>query len=208
MSHPRASPRSIACAAVARIADRAVVTIEAEGQAFELRLDVLGMANRDSPATAIDRVAGMNLFHAGSRASTRRLPPARGEYVEAALVLESRMDIRSVDALFAEQQLAHARDWRRSVHRQLRHSTCALVPSLEHQAPVVHAMVVVKMAEERVGHIHRAPPAFEQPVMRARSMIHDDDVAADFEEIARALSLERRIGRPGSEQCDLHDPEP
>ncbi len=43
-----------------------------------------------------------------------------------------------------------------------------------------------------------------QPMMRARTVVHDEQVVADVDEVAGALPLERRRRRAGSEQRDLH----
>ena len=63
-------------------------------------------------------------------------------------------------------------------------------------------MVVVEVREERVGHVDRAMAALDQPVMRARTVIPDDEIAADFDEISGALPRQRRRGRAGAEQRD------
>ena len=63
-------------------------------------------------------------------------------------------------------------------------------------------MVVVEMREERVCDIDRPMTALQQPVMRAGSVVPDDEIAADFDEIAGALTLQRRRWRAGAEQRD------
>ena len=66
-------------------------------------------------------------------------------------------------------------------------------------------MVVVQMREERAGHVHGATPALEESMMRARTMVEHEQFAADFDQVAAALSLERRCRRAGAEQNQAHD---
>ena len=119
-------------------------------------------------------------------------------------MLDARADVRPVDAVLAEEQLGHARDRRRPVHLEVGNAVRAHVPALEHEPRVVHAVVVVQVAEERVADVDGAMAALEQPMVGARAVVHHDEVAADLEEIARALAAERRRGRAGSEQRDFH----
>jgi hypothetical protein len=95
-----------------------------------------------------------------------------------------------------------AGDRRRAVDVQIGDAIGALIPALQHQAAVVHAMVVVEVREERVGDVDRPMAALQQAVMRTRSVVPDDQVVADFDEIAGALSCERRRWRAGAEQGD------
>ena len=117
-------------------------------------------------------------------------------------MLDTGADIRAVDPVDAKQLIGHAGNRRRAVDLKVGNSIGALVPSLKHQAAVVHAVVVMKMREECVGDVDSAMPALDQAVMRARSVIPDDEVRADFEEVARALPLHRRCRRSRPKQCD------
>ena len=99
-------------------------------------------------------------------------------------MLDPRTDVGTVDAVGAEQLLGHARDRRRAVDLEIRNPIRALIPALEHEAPVIHAVVVVEMGEERVGDVDRAMPALDQPLMRAWPVVPDDEIVADFDEIA------------------------
>ena len=151
-----------------------------------------------------DDVARVHLPHARRGPRARRRAAARLEDVDAALVLDARANVRPVDAVLAEQQLGHARDRRRPVDLEVRNPIRAQVPALQHEARVVHAVVVVQVAEERVRHVDGATPALEQPVVRAGAVVDHEDVAADVDEVARALPRERRRGRAGAEQGDFH----
>ena len=64
------------------------------------------------------------------------------------------------------------------------------VPTLEHEARIVHEVVVVEMGEERPRHVDRTASALHQPLMGPRTMIEDQRLAADFDEVAGALTLE------------------
>ena len=61
-------------------------------------------------------------------------------------MLDARADVRTVDAVFAEQQLGHPRDRRRAVDLEIGNPVRAHVPPLEDQTRVVHAVVVVQVA--------------------------------------------------------------
>ena len=78
----------------------------------------------------------------------------------------------------------------------------ALVPSLQHQPPVVHAVVVVEVREERVRDVDGAMAALDQPMMRAGTVIPDDQIGADLDQVAGALPRQRRRRRAGAEQRD------
>ena len=65
-------------------------------------------------------------------------------------MLDARADVGAVNAVVAEEQLGHPLDRRRPVHLEVGNLVGALVPSLQHQAAVVHAVVVVQVREERV----------------------------------------------------------
>ena len=89
-------------------------------------------------------------------------------------MLDARPDVRPVHAVGPEQLFGHARDRRRAVDVEIRNPVGALVPPLEHEAAVVHAVVVVQVREERVRHVERAVPALDQPMVRAGAVIQDD----------------------------------
>jgi hypothetical protein len=102
----------------------------------------------------------------------------------------TRANVRAIDAVDAEQLFGHASDRRRAVDMEIGDAIRPLIPALEDQPPVVHAMVVMKMREERVCDVHRTMSALEQPVMRARSVVPDDHIVTDFDEITGALTLQ------------------
>src|SRR5687767_14560365 len=64
----------------------------------------------------------------------------------------------------------------------------------------------MEMRKERVRHIDGAVAALDQTVMRARTVIPDDQIGADINQVARALSLERRRGCSSAEQSDRQRP--
>ena len=191
-------------AAVAGIAHRPIVGIETKRETFEIRLHVRRVTDGHRPAGAVHDVAGVDLPHAGGRPPAGRRAAARLEDVDAALVLDAGADVRSVDAVLAEQLLGHARDRRRPVDLQVGNPVRALVPALQHQPPVVHAVVVVQMAEEDVRDVDRPMPALEQPMMGAGAVIENDRLAADLDEVAGALPVERRRWRSRAEQRNAH----
>jgi hypothetical protein len=189
-------------AAIAGVAQRAIRRVEPEGEALEERLHVLRVAHRQLPPFPLDHASGVHLVHMRRGPLPRRRAATGRVLVDAALMLNASANVRTVDAVFAEQQLGHSLDRRRTIHVEIRNLVRALVPALQHQATVVHAMVVVQVREERVSHIDGAVPGLEQPMMRARSVVHDDEIVADFDEISGALSLERRGRGSGPEERD------
>ena len=60
------------------------------------------------------------------------------------------------------------------------------VPALQHQARVIHAVIVVQMGEQRVRHVGRPEPALDQPLMRAGTVIQNDRLVADLERDSRS----------------------
>jgi hypothetical protein len=106
-------------------------------------------------------------------------------------VLDAGANVRAVDALGTEELIGHAGDRRRAVDVQIGNAIRALIPPLQDEPPVVHAMVVVEMGEEGMRHLDRPASGLQQPVMRARAVIPDDDVAAGFAEIAGTLTVQR-----------------
>ncbi len=110
-------------------------------------------------------------------------------------MLDARVEVRRKRAVRAEQLLAHALDRRRTVYFQLGNAVGALVPARHEETHQIEAMVVVQMAEKHVRHIDRALAGFEQPVVRARTVVHDDDVGTDFDEVAGTRALQRRRRR-------------
>ena len=135
---------------------------------------------------------------------TRGCGRLRGGLPPRALVLYPCFDIGAVDAFFAEQQFRHAGNRRRSVDLEIGYPIRAHVPTLQHQSGIVHAVVVVQMTDEYVRDVHGPAPTFYQAVMCARSMVHDDDITSDLDEIAGALPFQGRRGGACSEQYDLH----
>jgi hypothetical protein len=133
----------------------------------------------------------------------RQLAAARLEHVEAALMLDARVDVRTEDAVFSEQQRRHTRDRRRAVHLEIRNPAGAHVPALQDEPRVIHAVVVMEVAEERMRHVGPPAPAFEEPMMRPRTMIQYEQIATDLDEIAGALAFERRRRSPSTEKSDL-----
>ncbi len=119
-------------------------------------------------------------------------------------MLHPRADVRTVHAVLAKQLPRHARNRRRTVHLELGNLARALIPSLQHEARVVEAMVVVEMREKGVRHLHGPASALEEPMMGARTVIEDDHVVGDIDEITGALSSERRTWGAGTEKRDAH----
>ena len=160
MSQPFASSTMASLGtAVAGVANRSLAGVDAEGEALEIGLDVLRVADGDLPSVAVDHRAGVDLGDLRRRTPARQRAASRLELILAALVLDPRANVRTVDAVDAEQLLGHAGDRRRAVDLEIGDAIRALVPALQDQAPVVHAMVVVEMREERVGDVDRTMAA-------------------------------------------------
>src|SRR5262245_56095351 len=186
-------------AAVAGVTHRAFIAIEAKREALEIRLNVRRLPHRDFPTVALNHVAGMYFLRLRRGAPAGRLPAALLEHENAALVFDARADIGSVDALLAEKQLGHPRNRRRPVDLEVGNSIRSHIPALEDEPRIVHAVVVVQVTDERVAHVNGPMPALDEAVVSAGAVIHHNEVVADFDEITRTLSLERRRGSSGSE---------
>ena len=89
-----------------------------------------------------------------------------------------------------EQEPGQPRDRRRTVDLEVRDPPGTHVPTLEHEARIVHEVVVVEMREERPRDVDGTASALHQPVMGPRTMIENQRLAADFDEVAGALTLE------------------
>ena len=137
----------------------------------------------------------MNLRDLRRRTPARQLAASRLELILAALVFDSCANVRAIDAVDAEQLFGHARDRRGAVDLEIGDAIRALIPALQDQPAVVHAVVVVEMREERVCDVDRTMAALQQPVMRTGSVVPDDHIVADLDEIARALTVQRRRWR-------------
>ena len=70
-------------------------------------------------------------------------------------MLDPRPNVRPVDAVVTEQRSVMRAIGVGPYTSEIRDPVCAHVPALEHETRVVHAMVVVQMAEERVAHLAR-----------------------------------------------------
>ena len=150
----------------------------------------------------LDHRAGVDLGHLRRRTPARQRAASRLELILAALVLDPGANVRAIDAVGAEQLFGHAGDRRRAVDVEIGDAIGALVPALQDQAPVVHAVVVVEMREERVRDVNRTMAALQQPVMRAGPVVPDDHIVADLDEVAGALTIQRRRRGAGAEQRD------
>ena len=115
-------------------------------------------------------------------------------------------NVGTVDAVFAEQLLGHPRDRRRAIDLQIRNAIGALIPTLQDQAPVIHAVVVMEVREKRVGDIDGAMAAFDQAMVRAGAVIPDDEIGADLDQVSGALPVERWRGGAGPEERDAEGP--
>ena len=113
-------------------------------------------------------------------------------------MLDARIQVGRKRTVFAEQLFAHARDRRRPVDFQFRNAVGALVPARHEQAHEIEAMVVMQMTEESVRDVDRALAGFQQSMVRARPVIHDHDVGADFEQVARTRALQGGRRRAGT----------
>ena len=92
----------------------------------------------------------MDLGDLRRRPLARHLAAARFEDVEAAAVLAAGADVRTVDSVVRRTTAGHPRDRRRSADLEIGNAIGTLIPSLQDQPAVVHAVVVVEMREERV----------------------------------------------------------
>src|SRR5262245_40424730 len=108
------------------------------------------VAHGDAPSVTLDHAAGMHFFHERRRTFARWMPSPLPKDEDAALMLDARVNVGSEDAGFAEQQLVHARNRRRTVDLEVGYAIGTLIPALEHQTRIVHAMVVVQVAYERM----------------------------------------------------------
>ncbi len=203
MSQPFASSTMASLGPLfAGVTNRSLAGIDAEGETLEIGLDVLRMADGDLPSVAADHRTQPDLRDLRRRTPARQLPASRLELILAALVLDPCANVRAIEAVDAEQLVGHASDRRGAVDLEIGDAIRALIPALQDQAPVINAMVVVEMREERVCDVDRTMAALQQPVMRPGSVVPDDHIVADLDEITGALTVQRRRRGAGAEQRD------
>ena len=184
--------------------ERAFLAVDPEREALQVRLDVGCGAHRHLPAIGFHDIAGVHLAHPRSWPPPGRRPAAGFEDIDAALVRDARTDVWTEHALLREELLRHAGERRRTVHVQVGDEVGPHVPALENEPRILHAMVVVEVAQEDVGDVHRPGARLDESVVGSGPVVHDDAVVADLDEIAGACPLERRRGRSGAEQGELH----
>ena len=163
------------------------------------------MAHFHAPSIPTHLVAGAELSDTRRRSATRRLPAARAEDIDTALMFDARSDIWSVDAVLAKQLVGHPRERRGAVHQEIGDLIRAHVPALKHEPWVLETVVVMQMAEEHMADVDRTTSTLHEALMRAGAVIQDDHIIADFEEVPGALSRERRRGSSGAEQSDFQE---
>src|SRR5688572_20494200 len=105
----------VARAAVARVTHRAVFAVESIRETLEKRLDVRRAADRDLPLVALNDVAGLHFRDLRRGTLARRFPATCLELVDAAAMLDACANVRSVHAVWTEQQIGHPLDRRRTV---------------------------------------------------------------------------------------------
>jgi hypothetical protein len=186
-------------AAIAGITQRAFVAVEAKGETLKLRLHVRGLPYGDFPTVAFYHIARMHFPHLGRGTLAGRLSTAFREDEDAAFVFDARADVRTINALLAKQLFGHARNRSWPIDFEIGNSICTYVPALQDETRVVHAVVVMQMADKSVAYIHGAMPALNEPMMCAWAMIHHNQIVADFDEVTRTLPRKRRRRRSGSE---------
>ncbi len=135
---------------VAGVTDRSFTGIDPESQTDEIRLDVLRMADGDLPSVAVNHRTHTDFRDLRRRTPARQLAAPRLELILAALVFDPRANVRPIDAVDAEQLFGHAGDRRGAVDLEIGDPIRALIPALQNQPTVIHAMVVVEVREERV----------------------------------------------------------
>ena len=89
--------------------------------------------------------------------------------------------IGSESAILVEQELGHAPRVRRAIDIQLGNAVCPHIPARQEQTGEVTAMVVVQVTEKDVNDVDCALSGLQQPMVSAGTVIHDDDVIADFD---------------------------
>src|SRR5262245_20757144 len=137
----------------------------------------------------------MRFLHARRGTPPGRFPTMLLEHEETALVFDARTDVGTVVPILAEEPFSHARYRRRPVNLKVGNSIRSHVPALEDEARVVHAVVVMQVADEGMAHVNGSMPALDEPVVSAWAVIHHDQVVADLDQITRALARKRRRGR-------------
>src|SRR5436190_861448 len=76
------------------------------------------------------------------------------------------------------------------------------VPPCEEQPGEIHEVIVVQMREECVRDFGCPPSGLEQTMMAAGSVVENDDIVGDFQDVAGAHALQRRRRVSGPEQRD------
>ena len=105
-----------------------------------------------------------------------------------------------IKAAFTEQAVVHALQRWRPVDQQICNIARANIPALQHEAPIVHTVIIVQVGEQRVGNGGSLEPSLDEPLMGAGAVVQHDRLAADLDEIPRTLPLGggRRSAVPNS----------
>src|SRR5262249_34934206 len=140
-------------------------------ETLQERLDMRRSAHGHFPLVAFNDIAGLDLTYARRGPLARCLASARLELIDAAPVFDAGADIGTVNAIFSEQQVSHPLERRRSVHLKIWNAVSALIPALEYEPRVVHAVVVMQMREEHMPDVDRAVSALEEAMMCARAVV-------------------------------------
>src|SRR6185437_16215764 len=138
------------------------------------------------------------------RHPAREYPAASLIDTEAATIPGARDEVRPEHPLFREQQFVHSLQRGRAINLEFGDMARALVPSREYQARIVAAVIVVQMAEEQVRDACRRDAKLEQPMVRAKSMVENDDVLTDLDNVAGAHAPQGWRRRPGSQKTNSH----
>ena len=187
-------------AVVTGIDEAAGIGLQPVSLAIEVGLHVTGGPRRDAPTIAANRIARRNLvkIQGGTRAGA--LPTSRRIDGKARRTLRPCGDVESECAPLADKAFGDLTQRRRAVDLQLRGLAIAMVPAGQHHPRIVHHMVVVIVREEQMRDVGCLVAGFKKPMVRARSVIDDDHIAARIEEIAGALAAQGRSRRSGPEQ--------
>jgi hypothetical protein len=119
-------------------------------------------------------------------------------------MLDAGADVWPVHTVVSEQQRGGSRQRRRTKHLQLGNVPRTHVPALQHEPWVVETVVIVEVAEERVGDVGSLEAALHQAMVSARAVIHHQEITTGLEEIAGALAAKRWRRRSSPKQRDSH----
>ena len=114
-------------------------------------------------------ILNFNDFRCGWK--TRGHSASQNKGVDTALLLDPPGNVGPKSTVRSKQCLGHFCCTGRPENLQLRNGAVSLVPACQNQAGIIHTMVVVQMAQKKMGGSNRPDTRFQQPLTGTRSVV-------------------------------------